>query len=318
MLPLADLKPAYDQAVWLYVFRDFSGNKDDLDAERICLRLGMTSYPQHFLIHPDSLEERANTGRNVKSFLAAFKKAQGVKKEAYGAAERVKAADERAKVLENKPTVKLARKGLDDRDIVVRFRALAYLAKKDTKFVAGRAKDLLVVPNDPFRFEVCAVLKTAADPRAAAALNDLVKTPKDSRNPNVLRIRAVEALATCGNLESVEAVAPHAASGVYFNGLTKISVNTLVALAGRVKGARGRVHAALKGAFPEPPKVPATSAGDDGALEKARKAYEREARACKSLAKAVHDALVEVTGRRVKFPSEYDAAGRTRLIKAWK
>ena len=63
LLPLAELKPAYDRAVWLYVYRDFSGNDADRAAEDVCLRLGMTSYPQHFLLHPESLEDLADTGR---------------------------------------------------------------------------------------------------------------------------------------------------------------------------------------------------------------------------------------------------------------
>ena len=33
MLPRAELKPLYDDLVWLYVFRDFSGSEADLAAE---------------------------------------------------------------------------------------------------------------------------------------------------------------------------------------------------------------------------------------------------------------------------------------------
>jgi hypothetical protein len=260
----------------------------------------MTSYPQHFLVHPGTLETLADTGRSVESLLAAFRRAGTVTPERYGAAERVEQADERAIALEERPTVKTARAGLDDRDIVVRYRALAFLAKEDPKFVAARAKDLLAVPNDPFRFEACAVLKKAADPAAKDALESLVREPKESRNPNVLRIRAVEALATCGDAGSVEVVAPFAKSGEFLNGLTRISVETLAALAARVKGARAPAAAALRESFPKPP-----------ADASAR-------RACAALAKAVHEALEKVTGRRVPFPETWDEASRESLLRAWK
>ena len=39
--------------------------------------------------------------------------------------------------------------------------------------------------------------------------------------------------------------------------------------------------------------------------------------ACEKLAKDVHSALEKLSGRRVDFPSEYTAAKRAELMKAW-
>ena len=140
------------------------------------------------------------------------------------------------------------------------------------------------MPNDPFRYTVCKVLKDAGDTKAAAALEALVTKPEQSRNPNVLRIRAVQALATCGTAKSVDVVAPWAQTGAYFNGLTGIAVDTLAALAKRHKSARKKVDAALKKAYPPVP-------------------VQREARAmraCVALAKRVHKAR----GSKRSFPAD--------------
>lgn len=300
LLPNAELKPAYDRVVWLHVYRDFSGSEADRAAERICLRLGMSSYPQHLLIDPETLERLGDTGRAVDSFLRETARVK-VKRSAYGgAAERIAKADERAIALEKSGSPGEAKKALEDEDILVRLRALEILDAKAPKDVVPMAERLLAVPNDTLRYVVCSALKKAADPAAAKPLQEVVKNARDSLNPNVLRIRAVEALGACGGADAVEVIAPFAASGDIRNGLTKISVDALVAIAGRVKSTRAAVRDALAPGYPAPPA--------DAASE----------RPCLALAKVVHDALQEVTGRKVPFPKEYDAAAREKLVKAWK
>ena len=64
------MEPVHDEIIWLWVYRDFSGNAADVKAENVCLRLGLTAYPQHHLVHPESLVRLANTGRSERSFLA--------------------------------------------------------------------------------------------------------------------------------------------------------------------------------------------------------------------------------------------------------
>ena len=71
MLPNKALAPVYEDVIWCYVFRDFSGSERDRAAERIELRLGVTSYPQIFLADPMSFEILEHTGRQVESFLVA-------------------------------------------------------------------------------------------------------------------------------------------------------------------------------------------------------------------------------------------------------
>ena len=299
LLPRAELRPAYDKAVWLYVYRDFSGSEADRAAERIALRFGLTSYPQHHMIHPESLTRMADTGRSVASFLGAVERTQVSKGASREAADRLRAAEARAIALESRPDPKAAMKALDDDDDVVRIRAVGILAEKSPDAVAKRAPELLAVPNDPLRFAVCAVLGKVGGPEVAPALIELVNDPKESLNPNVLRISAVEALARCGDETAVEAIAPHAASGNYRNGLTGRAILTLVEIAKRKKKARPAVVEALRNGYPTPV------------------AEERERRMCEALARRVHEALAEVTGKRVPFPDVYDEAARSRLRESW-
>jgi hypothetical protein len=298
LLPDAALAPLYDKAVWVYVYRTFKKDEEDRLAERISLRFGVTSWPQLFLADPQALHILRHTGRTKESFHAAFAETDVGKAADTTAHARLQAAEKRAIALEKKPTRRRARKGLDDEDIVVRVRAVEFLAKDEPAAIVKRAKALLAVPNDPLRYEVCRVLAAARDSAAADALEGLVREPKDSLNPNVLRIRAVQALATCGDAGSVAAIAPHAATGAYFNGLTGIAVDALAAIAARDPEAHVEVRKALTQAYPPPP-----AEGDARAL-----------RACIALAKRVHKAL----GRSTPFPDVYDEAAREALKRSEK
>ncbi|MHC4952958.1 MAG: HEAT repeat domain-containing protein [Planctomycetota bacterium] len=299
MLPNPQLKADYDKVIWVYVYRDFSHNKEDRAAERISLRFGVTSWPQLFLAHPESMKILAHTGRSVKSFQAAVERTRVPRRMPVDAWKKLTAAEERAIALEGKPKLALASKRIDDEDIVVRTRALSVLAAKKPDAVVARAVELLQTPNDPFRYEVCKVLQKAADKKAARALEALVKDPKESLNPNVLRIRAVQALATCGDAESVAVIAPHAQSGAYFNGLTGISVDALAKIAKRHKKAAKAVDEVLKRAYP-----PLPPDADD-------KNYKRAMRACVALAKRVHTAR----GAKRSFPKDYSEAARQDLMR---
>ena len=207
MLPDPKLKPAYEKIVWLYVYRDFSKSPADLAAERVSLRLGMTSYPQHLLVDPSTLEILADTTRTVEGFLAAADRTH-VRGRGEGSADRIQKAEARAEALEKSGAVPAARKALSDDDIVVRYRAIQILSEKDPKAVAAEAEALLATPNDPFRFEVCRALKKAADPKAARVLETVLAEPKESLNPNVLRIEAAGALGACGDAASVKPSPP--------------------------------------------------------------------------------------------------------------
>ena len=294
MLPHPSLKPLYDEIVWVYVYRDFSGSEADRTAERILLRFGVSSWPQLFLADPHDWKILKHTGRTTGSFLAAARAVPVRATQSKDALERTREGEALARRLEERPTTKLAREALAHDDIVARARALGVLASKDPKLVVKRAKDLLAVPNDPFRYRVCEVLKEAADPSAARALEALVEKPTDSLNPNVMRIHAVKALAACGDARSVDAIAPFAQSGEYFNGLTGTAVDALAAIAKRDKSARKPVRKALKAAYPHPPKEPNA----------------RAERACVALAKRVHKAL----GEKRPFPKVYDEKTRAKLV----
>lgn len=301
LLPRPELKPAYDKVVWLYLYRDFSGSDTDRVDERACLRLGFSAYPQHDLLHPETLERLTSTGRSVESFLGAVERTKIGPIGTTGALGALEAAERRAAGLETSGSVKDAVLALDeDPDIVVRFRAVQVLAEKKPAELVKRSAALLAVPNDLLRYEVCDVLKERGAPESARDLEKVVAEPKDSLNPNVLRIRAVQALASCGDGTSVPVIAPHAAGPVN-NGLTRIAIDALAAIAERHPKSKDAVVAALAKAFPEPPT------GKD----------DRFARSKLALATQIHGVLVKLTKKRVKFPSDYDADARTKLMGAW-
>ena len=295
MLPNPALKPVYEDIVWLYVYRDFSQNEADRAAERISLRFGVTSWPQHFMVDPQSLKTLANTGRSVPTFLKAAKRSKVKPARSLAVLKRQIEAEKRADALERKPSVKAAVKALNSDDIVERYTALRVIAAKDPKRIVAHAEKLLAAPNDPFRYAVCEVLKKAAATGAARALEAVVKEPKNSLNPNVLRIRAVQALAVCGDADSVPVIGKWATTGVYFNGLTGISIDALATIKARDKRVRKAVDALLRKAYPAP----------------ADPADKRGTRACVALAKRVHKAL----GRRLPFPKVYDEAAREKLMR---
>jgi hypothetical protein len=301
LLPSAQLKPAYEQVVWMYVYRDFSNNESDVKAERVSLRLGVTSWPQLLLVDPVTVDVIGSTGRTAPSFLrAATAAAAKVKPKSPAGADRIRAADRRAAQLEKDPSTELARQFLEDEDVVVRYRALRVLAQKSPELVARRAAALLQTPNDSFRYEVCDVLAKSGGADARESLESLVKNPRNSKNPNVLRSRAVTALATCGGPESIDVLAPFT-RGSPLNMLTRTTVATVAQIGTRHPESKPRVHRVLLDAFPQPVKSPAV-----------------QVRYTTALAQSVHDSLKQVTKKTAPFPRVYDAASRRQLIERWR
>lgn len=295
------LKAYHDDVVWMYLFQDFSHSDSDRAAERVAIRFGITSWPQHFLVDPYTLEVAGDTGRSMRTFRAAVRQAT-VKHRAGVTLEELAAWDTLAASLEGAAPIKLARKYLTHEDVVVRFRAIERLKVSDPQAIADAGVELLATPHDQTRFVVCWVLAKLGGGKAiVSALEALVVKPTASNNPNVLRMRAVQALARCGGASSVNVVAPHATSGLYFNGLTRAAVDCLVAIARREKDAKVSVADHLRKAFPVPKSD----------------AKARELRSCKSLAHHVHEALRTVTSQDVPFPKTYDVATRKDLIEAW-
>ncbi len=92
----------------------------------------------------------------------------------------------------------------------------------------------------------------------------------------------------------MDVIAPHAAGGVYFNGLTGIAVDALAKIADRHPKAAPAVRKVLLSAYPKPP------------LEDTR-----SIRACTALAKRIHKAL----GAKRPFPDPYDAEARDALMR---
>lgn len=299
------LQARYDDVVWMYLFQDFSGSEADRAAERVAVRFGITAWPQHFLVDPRTLEVLADTGRSLESFDAAVDRAAASDGPGPSTGD-LREADALAASLETDASPARARELLQHDDVVVRFRATQRLVDTDPDSIVRAAATLLEHAHDQTRFLVCQTIAKhpgAADERTRSTLETLTRTPTGSKNPNVLRIRCVQALAEVGNADSVATIAPHAASGVYFNGLTGVSIDALRRLGTRVPQSVPAIVKALAGAFPSPP-----ADADDA----------RAVRSCTALARRVHDALVELSGTTRPFPERYDDDARRRLQQLWR
>lgn len=292
----------YGDVVWMYLFQDFSKSEGDRAAERVAVRFGISSWPQHFLVDPFSLAVIGDTGRSLDSFRAAVKKARVKKGEASPSIADFKAFDALAAKLEKSDDAAEAQKQLLHPDVVVRLRAVEIVAKKKPELLVKDAERLLSSDNDQIRYLVCDALAKAQRVEAKDSLAAILKNPGASKNPNVLRIHAVKALATCGDKTSIDAIAPLAQSGEYFNGLTAESVKSIQAIGLKDTAAKAAAVKVLAAAFPKPPE------SDKGASEQ---------QACKVLAKTIHTALEKLTQRKIDFPSDYTAAAREKLLKAW-
>ncbi|MBL8754955.1 MAG: HEAT repeat domain-containing protein [Planctomycetes bacterium] len=292
----------YDGVVWMYLFQDFTHSDADRAAERIAIRFGISSWPQHFLVDPTTLAKVGDTGRNLESFRAAVTKAEVAAGAPKPSVEELAALDELAASLEANADVATAKKHLLHEDRVVAFRAMQTLAKQAPEELVAEAGRLLAVPNDQIRGATCDALSALGDGAARDALHALVRSPAHSENPNVLRIRATKALARCGDASSLAVVAPFAASGEYRNGLTNTAIQTVVAIAERDAKATTEAVAILARAYP--PLPTGTEAG-------------REQRMCEALAKNVHEALAKLARKQVPFPEKYDDETRAKLMRSW-
>ena len=308
LLPHKDLAPLYDKAIWLYNYQTFQDDEAGRAADLVATRMGVTSWPQLMLVNPYTLARTVNTGRTVLSFERAFS-AGGVEpkddKAKEAARDRLAVATKVAERILATKDVARARAALIEKgtgrsdDMVVRTVAAKVLAKDAPELLVEHAEELLDTPSDPFRYVILETLKAKGDGSVAPHLEALVKDPQPSMNPNVVRIRAVQALSTCGRPESIDVIAPHATSGVYFNGLTGISIDTLAAIAKKHPETKDKVARLLRTGYPKIPTAKPES-----------KMGMRHHRAAAGLARRIHKAV----GDPRPFPKTYDEAARTLLM----
>jgi Thioredoxin-like/HEAT repeats len=289
------IEPAYDKLSWFFVTRDFTEDARDRRAERVFLRFGITSYPHLLLVDPNNLEVLGETSRSVKPFLDKVNSTSVASTSSDVAVARYRMAEKRAIQLQSKPTPALIQ-ALSDDDIVVQYTALRLLVKKQPSTVVERASELLQVPHDQFRFEVCDLLTRSGDRSIVPTLESILKKPINSRNPNVLRCQVMTALGKCGDASALQVMEPFAVSKEHFNGLTRISVDAVTKIGLRDPDARQKSIAILLDAFPSP----------------------NSHATCKILASAVHHGLVLLTEQKTPMPKVYDESSRATLIFTFK
>lgn len=297
MLSSPDLKPYYDRAIWLYVYRDFSGSPTDKKAERIGNRYSLTSWPQLWLVNPHDLATIRATGRTVKSFANAVANVSIEKTDDLSPVEKLKHFETKVLEFESKPSPAFALELLSGDDIVGQLTAVNYFVSTDRKeAITDRAKDLLAIPNDALRYEVLKVIAETGQGNAAEQVAALVTDPKPSRNYNVLRSHAIKALASCGDENSVAVIAPHTKDTAR-NSTTRVAIAAMIKLNERFPTCKDDVITALADSFPQ--------------IEKGVE------RLVTHHAKLVHDHLQDLTGREIEFPATYDEQTRNKLIKTW-
>ncbi len=307
MLPKAELKKSYDDVVWVWVYRDFKNDARDRAAERVEIRFSVTTYPNLFFVDPNTQEVLIDAQRTLPQFLSELKQATSrVKKgKATSGADPDAIAVELEETTAGKKAHPKAAQLVGDADPVVRFRALQNLVATAPSEVVKRAKTLLQVTSDPFRFAVLGALKAAGDPSASQAVLALLKDADSpevaSRNPNVLRLNAADALGAMGDVAAIEALKPYATTGAYLNMLTKTSVQAIASIGARCGDKAKRPAAeALLGTFPKADAIPANEV-----------LYRQQ------LVEAVHKGLEGVLGSGPDLPKDWTEASRAALVKAW-
>lgn len=338
LLPNEKLKPVYGDVAWVYVYNDFEGGPADLASDRVRKRFSVTSWPQLLIADPVTLEVIGETGRSVESFLPAIQSAKSAVKLAPEAARKearakLEKADTLATKLQGKPSKAELSEALKAQDIVVLSIAAEYAAKNDPAALVEDALKLLDNPSDQVRGAVCEAIarereasangKESGREREASAsgresarereaqaselrkkLESLAKDPKESRNPNVLRMNVVKALARVGNAASLAAIREFAEKGGVNNGLTGATVEAIGEIGKRDKEAKATATQILLASFP---------AAKDADWPNPKQ-YEQMAT---GIAKKVHKALTDLTAAKVDFPGTYDEATRTKLIEAF-
>lgn len=321
LLPNEKLKPIYGDLAWVFVYNDFKGGEADLATDRVRARFSISTWPNLLLVDPNTLEVIGDTGRTVETFLPAAAKAKAAVKLADEASrkatrEKLEKADALAAKLQGKPAKADIEQAMKSEDIAVQAVAVEYLAKNDPKAVLENAAKLLDTPNDQVRGAICQAI--AAREREASAsgkereasasvrlkLEALVIDPKGSRNPNVLRINIMKALAKIGAAESIAAIKQFAEEGGVNNGLTGATVDALGEIGARDKEATEPAQKALLNSFPK-------------ATDEKWPDAEQHKKMATALAKKVHEHLSKLSGTKVDFPSTYTEATRQKMIEAF-
>jgi hypothetical protein len=297
LLSSPDLKPYYDKAIWLYVYRDFQGGEVDRSAERITDRYSLSSWPQLWLIDPHNLATIGETGRTVETFAEAVENVEIKATKNFSVVESLKESEAKVVEFDRSPTRDVAFQLIESDDIVAQLAAVRFLAKeKQLDDVTNHAKRLLAIPNDGLRYEILKAVAQTGKGDVAPEIAKLVSNPRPSRNFNVLRSHAIKALASCGDGSSIEVIAPHA-QGTARNSTARISIQAMLKLVSHHPECKAEVTRALANSFPPIEK----------GVERLVNAH----------AKMVHGNLVELTGRDVDFPESYNEETRSQLIKQW-
>ncbi len=210
------------------------------------------------------------------------------------------------------PPEAVAKRLLDPKeDIVVRVRALRYLRVVAPALVAEQGVVVLDLPNDPIRYEFLDVIKEHPNPALSPRLVEIFRgagSTVPSRNPNVLRMHAAQALASSGTADAADALRPLAVEANPLNSTTRIVDETLGAIGARSKaGERKAIEKLLLDAFP--------AGGDDphwGANPR-----EGMPRIARSLAESVRAALVTASGDNdlPALPASWTMATRETYLR---
>ena len=311
--------------VWLYVGPDASAswhqNIKTSPQRRFKLRFGHTYGSVFWLIDPfafDQANQLANRGVDVFSTWAnaaeiKLAKRAAVSQSDYEDADKLAAAlATRWQHRSDEARLKL----LDHDDPVVRFHALELLAQ-DEKLASlrKRLRPYLQSAFDPER-ELIYYWLARSETVPKAGLEDFLyeRIKRTSEEDTVQRERRFTAalVGKYGDGRSIPRLVDMARDRTGLYGHAPTAVTSLVELARREKSWKKKISVELRTCFPEPGLDPKYLLGSS------ERGIEIETGKRFRLAKQVHEALEELTGKSESFPNVYDEEGYAQLLRTWK
>jgi hypothetical protein len=217
----------------------------------------------------------------------------------------------RAMILEDLATKKsnpkppaTAARLLEDKDGLVRTRAIQYFAKADPAALEKIALKLLSDPLDYIKYEMLTAVKNSGDPKMPDVLEEFVgKIQKNEvvmGNPNVVKMRTCDVLAEIGKPSAIQLLSQWITPYEPAN-LSAIQTVGKIGKRGGLPGIQLAFPVLIK-SFPE-----AKESGDA-----------KQQKVSLNYARVVHNTLVELSDNKVNFPGKWGADERYNLITSWK
>jgi hypothetical protein len=306
MLSNPKLKPWYDRAIFLYVYRDFDGGADDRAASRILDRYNLTSWPQLHLIDPRDLSMICEVDRTVESFEVSTRDRGFEPSSDPSSTQKLADLENKLEQFAASPSREQAIAMLQSDDVVEKITAVRFFVdQQESQLIAAHAKELLKKSNDVLSFLVLEAVGTAADgddlendySELRELIGSLAVNPAPSRNPGLLRCFAIESLGYIGNASDIKTIAPFMLESTG-DMVTVYSVAAIERICQRDTTAIPAAIEALQKSFPNP-----EVGSEEFVLKQAT---------------LVNETLQKLTKETLSIPSNWTVQSPTFMEQAWR